>query len=95
MQEPNPTEPASKLTLCCHPSCIANNTVRFATDNRKKRRRTIKKGKGYNNNNISKPDLLIYVYALKSSKAKRQYPKTLKLLFGFLGLPGTIQEQVQ
>jgi len=54
-----------------------------------------KKGRGYNNNNISKPDLLIYVYALKSSKGKRQYPKTLKMLFGFLGLPGTIQEQVQ
>jgi predicted helicase len=91
----NPTEPASKLTLYYHQPSIVNNTVRFATDNRKKRRRTIKKGKGDNNNNISKPDLLIYVYALKSSKARRQYPKTLRMLFGFLGLPGTIQEQVQ
>jgi hypothetical protein len=53
------------------------------------------KKEGYNNNNISKLNLLIHVYALKSSKAIRQYPNMLKMLFGFLGLPGTIREQVQ
>jgi hypothetical protein len=33
------------------------------------------------------------MYALKSSEARRQYPKRLKMLFDFLGLPGTLEEQ--
>jgi hypothetical protein len=32
-------------------------------------------------------------YALKSSEARRQYPKRLKMLFDFLGLPGSLEEQ--
>jgi hypothetical protein len=33
------------------------------------------------------------MYALKPSEARRQYPKSLKLLFDFLGLPGSSLEE--
>lgn len=33
------------------------------------------------------------MYALKSSEARRQYPKRLKLLFDFIGLSGSLEEQ--
>jgi hypothetical protein len=33
-----------------------------------------------------------FMYALKSSEARRQYPKRLKMLFDFLGLPETLEE---
>jgi hypothetical protein len=33
------------------------------------------------------------MYALKSSEARRQYPKRLKMLFDFLGLIGSLEEQ--
>ncbi len=32
-------------------------------------------------------------YALKSSEERRQYPKRLKMLFDFLGLSGSLEEQ--
>lgn len=32
---------------------------------------------------------------MKSSEARRQYPKTLKLLFDFLGLAGPLEEQAK
>ena len=32
------------------------------------------------------------MYALKSSEARRQYPKRLKMLFDFLNLSGSIEE---
>jgi hypothetical protein len=37
--------------------------------------------------------LYSFMYALKSSEARRQYPKRLKMLFDFLGLPGSLEEQ--
>ena len=63
------------------------NTVRFAIDNRKERRTDITEEKGDNKIN----QYLIYscMYALKYSEARRQYPKRLKLLFGYLGLKQT------
>ena len=33
------------------------------------------------------------MYALNSSEARRQYPKRLKMLFDFLNLPGSLEEQ--
>ena len=33
------------------------------------------------------------MYALNSSEAKRQYPKKLKLVFDFLDLSGSLEEQ--
>ena len=33
------------------------------------------------------------MYALKSSEARRQYPRRLKLFFDFIGLRGTLNEQ--
>jgi hypothetical protein len=33
------------------------------------------------------------MYALKSSEARRQYPKRLKMLFDYLELPGSLEEQ--
>ena len=33
------------------------------------------------------------MYALKSSEARRQYPKRLKMLFDYLGIHGSLQEQ--
>ena len=37
--------------------------------------------------------LYSFMYALKSSEARRQYPKRLKLLFDYLKLSGSLQEQ--
>ena len=37
--------------------------------------------------------LYSFMYALKSSEARRQYPKRLKMLFDFLDLPGSLEEQ--
>ncbi len=34
-----------------------------------------------------------FMYALKSSEARRQYPKRLKMLFDFIGLTGSLEEQ--
>jgi hypothetical protein len=36
-----------------------------------------------------------FMYALKSTEARRQYPKRLKMLFDFLDLPGSLEEQAQ
>jgi hypothetical protein len=33
------------------------------------------------------------MYALKSSEARRQYPKRLKMLFDYLKLPGSLEQQ--
>jgi hypothetical protein len=41
------------------------------------------------------PVLYSFMYALKSTEARRQYPKRLKMLFDFLGLPGSIEEQAK
>jgi hypothetical protein len=37
--------------------------------------------------------LYLFMYALKSSEARRQYPKRLKMLFDFIGLPGSLEDQ--
>ncbi|HZA62627.1 MAG TPA: hypothetical protein VE573_07130 [Nitrososphaeraceae archaeon] len=37
--------------------------------------------------------LYSFMYALKSSEARRQYPKRLKKLFDFLNLAGSLEEQ--
>ena len=37
--------------------------------------------------------LYSFMYALKSSEARRQYPKRLKKLFDFLNLSGSLEEQ--
>ncbi|HEX5978448.1 MAG TPA: hypothetical protein VFY68_14290, partial [Nitrososphaeraceae archaeon] len=37
--------------------------------------------------------LYSFMYALKSSEARRQYPKRLKKLFDFLNLTGSLEEQ--
>jgi hypothetical protein len=37
--------------------------------------------------------LYSFMYALKSSEARRQYPKRLKMLFDFLGLSASLEEQ--
>jgi hypothetical protein len=34
-----------------------------------------------------------FMYALKSSEARRQYPKRLKMLFDYLGVHESLQEQ--
>jgi hypothetical protein len=36
-----------------------------------------------------------FMYALKSSEARRQYPKRLKMLFDYLKLQGSLEEQAQ
>jgi hypothetical protein len=33
------------------------------------------------------------MYALKSSEARRQYPRRLKIFFDYVGLRGTLNEQ--
>jgi hypothetical protein len=37
--------------------------------------------------------LYSFTYALKSSEARRQYPKRLKMLSDYLKLSGTLEEQ--
>lgn len=39
--------------------------------------------------------LYMFMYALKSSEARRQYPKRLKMLFDYLKLSGSIEEQAE
>jgi hypothetical protein len=39
--------------------------------------------------------LYSFMYALKSSEARRQYPKRLKMLFDYLKLPGSLEEQAR
>jgi hypothetical protein len=39
--------------------------------------------------------LYSFMYALKSSEARRQYPKRLKMLFDYLELEGSLEEQAQ
>lgn len=34
------------------------------------------------------------MYAIKSSEARRQYPKRLKMLFDYLKLSGSLEQQV-
>ncbi|HEU4444586.1 MAG TPA: hypothetical protein VFR94_07930 [Nitrososphaeraceae archaeon] len=34
-----------------------------------------------------------FMYALKSSETRRQYPKRLKMLYDYLGLAGSLEEQ--
>jgi hypothetical protein len=36
-----------------------------------------------------------FMYALKSTEARRQYPKRLKMLLDFLDLPGSLEEQAR
>jgi hypothetical protein len=36
-----------------------------------------------------------FMYALKSSEARRQYPKRLKMLFDYLKLSGPLEEQAK
>jgi hypothetical protein len=43
---------------------------------------------------LQKP-LYSFMYALKSSEARRQYPKRLKMLFDYLKLQGPLEEQAQ
>lgn len=45
-------------------------------------------------NKIKKQSALYsFMYALKSSEARRQYPKRLEMLFDFMELPGSLEEQ--
>ena len=39
--------------------------------------------------------LYSFMYALKSSEAKRQYPKRLKMLFDYLKLQGLLEQQAK
>jgi hypothetical protein len=41
----------------------------------------------------SQSPIYSFMYALKSSETRRQYPKRLKILFDFLGLDGSLEEQ--
>jgi hypothetical protein len=43
---------------------------------------------------IQHSPLYPFMYALKSSEARRQYPKRLKMLFDYLKLSGSLEEQV-
>jgi hypothetical protein len=51
-----------------------------------------KEGKGVITQQQQSP-VYSFMYALKSSEARRQYPKRLKMLFDFLDLPGSLEEQ--
>ena len=44
---------------------------------------------------IKEDPLYAFMYALKSSEARRQYPKRLKMLFDYLKLSGLIEEQAK
>ena len=44
---------------------------------------------------IKEDPLYALMYALKSSEARRQYPKRLKMLFDYFKLSGLIEEQAK
>jgi hypothetical protein len=47
-------------------------------------------------NTTSRQDpLYLFMYALKSSEARRQYPRRLRMLFDFLDLPGSLERQAE
>jgi hypothetical protein len=75
MQGPNPTEPASKLTHYYHPP-----SLRYTLSGLQ----SVIKGKNEEEREIKKQSpVYLFMYALKSSEARRQYPKRLKMLFDF------------
>jgi hypothetical protein len=41
----------------------------------------------------SQSPIYSFMYALKSSETRRQYPKRLKMLYDYLGLAGSLEEQ--
>jgi hypothetical protein len=54
---------------------------------------SIIKGKNEEENEIRKQSpIYSFMYALKSSEARRQYPKRLKMLFDFHSLAGLLEE---
>jgi hypothetical protein len=44
---------------------------------------------------IARNPLDSFMYALKSSEARRQYPKKLKMFFDFLKLPSSLESQAE
>ncbi|MFL6347774.1 MAG: hypothetical protein ACJ72X_05725, partial [Nitrososphaeraceae archaeon] len=44
---------------------------------------------------LQQSPLYSFMYALKSSEARRQYPKRLKMLFDYLKLQGPLEEQAK
>ncbi|MFL6317912.1 MAG: hypothetical protein ACJ73C_14405, partial [Nitrososphaeraceae archaeon] len=44
---------------------------------------------------LQQSPLYSFMYALKSSEARRQYPKRLKMLFDYLQLQGPLEEQAK
>jgi hypothetical protein len=44
---------------------------------------------------LQQSPLYSFMYALKSSEARRQYPKRLKMLFDYLKLQGSLEEQAR
>jgi integrase len=44
---------------------------------------------------LQQSPLYSFMYALKSSEARRQYPKRLKMLFDYLKLQGSLEEQAK
>jgi hypothetical protein len=86
MQEHNPTEPATKLTLYYHPPSIGYSLSGLQSITKEKNEEKSEMGGKQN-------PIYSFMFALKSSEARRQYPKRLKMLFDFLGLPGSLEEQ--
>jgi hypothetical protein len=83
---PNPTEPESKLSLYYHPHRYKINNMDLlsvARENNEQQKEITQQ----------QSSLYSFMYALKSSEARRQYPKRLKMLFDYLKLSGSLEEQ--
>jgi hypothetical protein len=85
---PNPTEPATKLTLYYHPPSIGYLLEGLQSIIKEENEEIPKINEIKKQNPVGS-----FGYALKSSEARRQYPKRLKMLFDFLDLTGSLEEQ--
>jgi hypothetical protein len=92
MQEPNPTEPATKLTFYYHPPSIGYSLSGLQSITKEKNEKEEEGIIGISEIKKQSPSYS-FMYALKSSEARRQYPKRLKMLFDFMELPGSLEEQ--
>lgn len=88
MQGPNPTEPESKLSLYYHPPSykVCRLDLLSIAKQQNKEHEEITQQRQLS-------PLYPFMYALKSSEARRQYPKRLKMFFDYLKLQNQLEEQ--
>ena len=49
----------------------------------------------YEQQKLKKNPMIVFMYVLKAPKSQRQYPRRFKIFLDYLGLEGSLEEQVQ